>query len=109
MIFDDTPVRGDYLPNAWAGYYENLATPQENPAYDQAHYESVMTQIKLIYSLAKNEGMRIPHVTDDQCRNIISRLKQRKTADIYDHIWSLSGAPSTCTSKCLCYNSLHYK
>ena len=42
-----------------------------------------MTQIKLIYSLAKNEGMRIPHVTDDQCRNIISRLKQRKAADIY--------------------------
>ena len=83
MIFDDIPVRGDDLPNARAGYYEHLATPQENPAYDQAHYESVMTQIKLIYSLAKNEGMRIPHVTDDQCRNIISRLKQRKAADIY--------------------------
>ena len=65
-MIGDIPVRGTNHPNAWADYYENVAIPQANPVYNQARHESVMPQIKLIYCLAKNKGMKISYVTDDQ-------------------------------------------
>jgi hypothetical protein len=47
MIFGDKPLKGEDLPEAWAGYFENLATPQSYSAYNQYHYEYVTVQIEL--------------------------------------------------------------
>ena len=85
MIFNDEPVSGDKLMDAWRTYFSNLAIPKNNPDFDTAHKESVESSIKSIQQIFRRnkDCSQIPDIDQNAVQKNVAKLKNNKACDAY--------------------------
>ena len=70
-------------PPGWAQYFEDLATPVDNPEFDEAHRKTT----EMMYLLLRQQEMKSPkeilEITPDQVVKHMKSLKNNKAADIF--------------------------
>jgi hypothetical protein len=83
MIFDGELVQGPDLPDAWANYFENLATPADYPEYDEEHYDSVVLQVNMTANINRLTEDPIQQIAPSEVENIVEKLKLGKATDLF--------------------------
>jgi hypothetical protein len=84
MMFDGQMVKGEDLPQAWASYFETLATPVDNPQFGTDHCDSVLRQNMLALAVYnKNTPDAAEILTPEFVEGIINKLKVGKAPDIF--------------------------
>jgi hypothetical protein len=84
ILFGNTKVREPKLADAWAEYFCKLATPADDPAFDNEFLNSCELQCALLDQLmeANTDTSQIPRVTADEVRKIVMSLKNNKAPDV---------------------------
>ena len=88
MMFDGELVRGPDLPDAWANYFEDLATPTDYPEFDKEHYDSVMLQVNLTATVNLLTEDLIQQITPSDIHTVVQKLKLGKASDLFQAVWT---------------------
>jgi hypothetical protein len=85
LEFDGAILPDEEAVSAWADYFEELATPKEDPAYEEDHRKSMNTMFNSLQKMYESRtiGSILPKVTVNQIEKLISALKTNKAADMY--------------------------
>ena len=83
MLFDNKLVSGEDLHEAWASYFEKLETPVLHSEYNEEHLHSVNLQNEMARETSNGADDGLLHVTPECIRDIVTKLKCGKAADIY--------------------------
>ena len=70
---------------AWASYFENLATPKDNPEYDPTYKSSVESMFRSLCTIHAGERSGNEHIlnlTGDNITHLIGSMKNNKAADL---------------------------
>ena len=80
-----TPEFGEHSSdnpaNSWARYFEELATPKDDPSFDQEHNRYL--QINFLLQSLSAQGETLPQVHHQDIIKLVSKLKSGKAPDIY--------------------------
>ena len=71
----------DTTPNSWARYYEDLATPKDDPTFDD-EYERHL-QISYLLQLLTTGKESLPTISEREVSKLIKLLKLGKAPDIF--------------------------
>jgi hypothetical protein len=80
VLFHDEIYTGDRLCQAWADYFEQLATPKNLPEFDNDYMDSVIMR-NYILQRRQGDGELVPEITDTLISDYISNLKNAKAPD----------------------------
>lgn len=85
MEFNGKIVPPNELPQAWAQYFKDLATPKDSERFDEQHRQSIETMYNCIrHYEQRQEDYHTPlKVPTSEVRKAISTLKNGKSCDIY--------------------------
>ena len=78
----DKPDEHDVPANTWANYFEDLATPHDNPNFDADHHRSTELQLLLLEHI-QSRALSHCEVTHETVRSALRRLKQGKAPDAF--------------------------
>ena len=74
------------IREGWATHFQHLATPMENPEFDQEYKQMVDADVEAIEVLCKEESSRIEPVSEEEVSRALKRLTTR--------LWTLMGLTS---------------
>ena len=72
----------DQIREGWATHFQQLATPLENPRFDQSYKQLVDADIEAIENLCKEECSPMEPVTESEVATALKRLNNNKAVDI---------------------------
>ena len=78
----DKPDEHDVPANTWANYFEDLATPHDNPNFDADHHRSTELQLLLLEHI-QSRALSHCEVTHETVRSPLRRLKRGKAPDAF--------------------------
>ena len=72
----------DHIREGWATHFQHLATPMENPKFDQEYKQMVNADVEAIEILCKEESSRMEPVSEEEVSRALKRLNNNKAVDI---------------------------
>ena len=75
----DTP---EEIRNGWAEHFQILATPQENPRFDEEYKQMVDLDIDVIELLCREEESPISPVSQTEVTSALKKLNNNKAVEI---------------------------
>ena len=75
----DTP---EEIRNGWAEHFQTLATPQENPRFDEEYKQMVDLDVEVIEFLCREEESPISPVSQTEVTSALKKLNNNKAVDI---------------------------
>ena len=72
----------DQIREGWATHFQQLATPLENPRFDQSYKQLVDADIEAIENLCKEECSPMEPVTESEVATALKRLNNNKAVNI---------------------------
>ena len=82
MVFDGEIVQKDHIPGKFADYFEDLASPLQDPDFDDEYCKNVELNMLLIsYIEDQQQVPSLPSVTHQDVAELIIQLKNNKAPD----------------------------
>ena len=83
LVVDDKICQSpEEIRDGWAKHFQKLATPQENPNFDNDYKEMVDQDIEIIEMLCQEENSPMDPVTVAEVTSALKRLNNNKAVDI---------------------------
>ena len=96
LVVDDKICQSpEEIRDGWAKHFQKLATPQENPNFDNDYKEMADQDIEIIEMLCQEENSPMDPVTVAEVTSALKRLNNNKAVDIMHQSFVATASPPT--------------